>query len=45
MMTKYLWYALGIKVAITGVVLLMLWKRRQESLKDDLALEGDPLPL
>ena len=42
---KYVWYALGIKVAITAVVLLVLWKRRQALVKDELALEGDPLPL
>jgi len=36
---KYVWYALGIKVAVTAVVLFVLWKRRQAQLEEEPALE------
>ena len=31
---KYLAYALGVKLAITGVVLYVLWRRRQRELEE-----------
>ncbi|HZP11803.1 MAG TPA: hypothetical protein VFB36_05215 [Nevskiaceae bacterium] len=31
---KYVLYGLGIKLAITGVVLFVLWKRRQHQLEE-----------
>jgi hypothetical protein len=31
---KYFLYALGVKLAITGVVLFVLWKRRQQQLEE-----------
>ena len=34
MKLKYVLYALGIKVAITGVVLYVLWRRRQAQLEE-----------
>jgi HAMP domain-containing protein len=31
---KYFFYALGVKLAITGVVLYVLWRRRQQQLEE-----------
>jgi hypothetical protein len=31
---KYFAYALGVKVAITGAVLYLLWRRRQRELEE-----------
>ncbi len=31
---KYVLYALGVKLAITGVVLFVLWQRRQRQLEE-----------
>ena len=42
---KYVLYALGIKVAVTGVVLYVLWRRRQAALQDEFASDDVPYAL